>query len=90
MAGIDEENHDMKPFSGEKVGILFLKILEIPAREHMIIGKERHDVGRENDEGYPVRGIVKGNYFYSQNFKPHRWPRWKSRNRIPKHRRQPY
>ena len=32
-------------------------------REYMIIGKERHDVGRENDEGYPVRGIVGGKYF---------------------------
>ena len=34
----------------------------------MIIGKERHDVGRENDQGYPVRAIISGQYFYSINF----------------------
>ena len=74
LAGIDEENHDMKPFSGKSWDSVFKNLKNTPPREHMIIGKERHDVGRENDEGYPVRGIVKGNYFYSRNFKPHRWP----------------
>jgi hypothetical protein len=38
------------------------------------LGKERHDVGRENDKGYPVRSILKNNYFYSINFEPNRWP----------------
>ena len=74
LAGIDEENHDMKPFSGKSWDSVFKNLKNTLPREHMIIGKERHDVGRENDEGYPVRGIVKGNYFYSRNFKPHRWP----------------
>ena len=74
LAGIDEENHDMKPFSGKSWDSVFKNLKNTLPREHMIIGKERHDVGRENDEGYPVRGIVKGNYFYSLNFKPHRWP----------------
>ena len=41
---------------------------------HIILGKERHDVGRENDKGYPVRSILKNNYFYSINFEPNRWP----------------
>ena len=40
----------------------------------MIIGKERHDVGRQNDKGYPVRAIIAGHYFYSLNFNPNRWP----------------
>ena len=74
LAGIDEENHDMKPFSGKSWDSVFKNLKNTLPREHIIIGKERHDVGRENDEGYPVRGIVKGNYYYSQNFKPHRWP----------------
>jgi N-sulfoglucosamine sulfohydrolase len=45
-----------------------------PVRDHVLIGKERHDVGRPNDWGYPVRGIVKGNLFYVRNFEPARWP----------------
>ena len=36
--------------------------------------KERHDVGRPDDQGYPVRGIVKDGFLYLRNFKPDRWP----------------
>jgi N-sulfoglucosamine sulfohydrolase len=45
-----------------------------PARDHVLIGKERHDIGRPNDWGYPIRGIVKGNQLYLRNFEPSRWP----------------
>jgi len=43
-------------------------------RNHVLIGKERHDVGRPNDYGYPVRAIVSGDLFYLRNFEPERWP----------------
>ena len=43
-------------------------------RDHVIIGKERHDVGRPDDHGYPVRGIIKDGYLYLKNFKSARWP----------------
>ena len=45
-----------------------------PARDHVLIGKERHDIGRPGDAGYPIRGIVKGNLLYLRNFEPDRWP----------------
>lgn len=45
-----------------------------PERDHVLIGKERHDIGRPNDEGYPIRGIVKGDFLYVENFKTDRWP----------------
>ena len=45
-----------------------------PNRDHMLIGKERHDVGRPNDWGYPVRGIVTDEYLLTINFEPDRWP----------------
>ena len=43
-------------------------------RDHVLIGKERHDVGRPNDYGYPIRGIVKDNYLYLRNYRPELWP----------------
>ncbi len=45
-----------------------------PARDHVLIGKERHDVGRPHDQGYPIRGIVRQGFLYLQNFEPDRWP----------------
>jgi N-sulfoglucosamine sulfohydrolase len=38
-----------------------------PKRDHVLIGKERHDVGRPNDVGYPIRGIRKGDYLFLIN-----------------------
>ena len=46
----------------------------IPDRDHVLIGKERHDIGRPNNWGYPIRGIVKKDMLYLHNFKPNRWP----------------
>ncbi len=45
-----------------------------PARDHVLIGKERHDIGRPGDVGYPIRGIVKAGRLYLENFEPTRWP----------------
>jgi N-sulfoglucosamine sulfohydrolase len=43
-------------------------------RNRMLIGKERHDVGRPNDLGYPVRAIRTPEYLYAKNYEPTRWP----------------
>ena len=45
-----------------------------PARDHVLIGKERTDIGRPHDWGYPTRGIIKDGWLYLQNFEPARWP----------------
>jgi hypothetical protein len=45
-----------------------------PSRDHVLIGKERHDVGRPHDRGYPIRGIVTDGLLYLHNFEPTRWP----------------
>ena len=39
-----------------------------------MIGKERHDVGRPDDKGYPIRGLIRGEYLYLKNFETSRWP----------------
>ncbi len=40
----------------------------------MLIGKERHDLGRPNNQGYPVRAIRTPEFLYVHNYKPDRWP----------------
>ncbi|MFN3322907.1 MAG: sulfatase [Bryobacteraceae bacterium] len=44
------------------------------SRNEMLIGKERHDLGRPNDAGYPVRAIRTREFLYVRNFEPDRWP----------------
>jgi arylsulfatase A-like enzyme len=46
----------------------------IENRNIMLVGKERHDIGRPNDLGYPVRAIRTPEYLYVHNFHPDRWP----------------
>jgi arylsulfatase A-like enzyme len=45
-----------------------------PDRSVMLIAKERHDIGRPNDAGYPVRAIRTPDYLYIRNYEPDRWP----------------
>ena len=49
-------------------------IRDSASRDHVVLGKERHDVGRPNNQGYPIRGIRKGDHLYLHNFEPDRWP----------------
>ncbi len=43
-------------------------------RNRMLIGKERHDLGRPNNGGYPVRAIRTKDWLYIKNYQPDRWP----------------
>jgi N-sulfoglucosamine sulfohydrolase len=45
-----------------------------PDRNVMLAGKERHDLGRPNDWGYPVRAIRTMDFLYIHNYNPERWP----------------
>ena len=44
------------------------------SRNRMLIGKERHDLGRPNDAGYPVRAIRTPDFLYVRNPEPEAWP----------------
>ena len=44
------------------------------SRDRVCMGREGHDVGRENDLGYPVRCIRTDDYLYVWNIAPARWP----------------
>ena len=43
-------------------------------RDHVLLGQERHDVGRPHDWGYPIRGIINDDAIYLRNYEPSRWP----------------
>lgn len=76
-AGIENPAPIMQPISGRSLFDIFQssKSGQInPARDHILVGKERHDIGRPNSWGYPIRGIYKNDMLYLQNFKTDRWP----------------
>ncbi|OFY62770.1 MAG: heparan N-sulfatase, partial [Bacteroidetes bacterium RBG_13_42_15] len=76
-AGIEESESGMQPVEGKSMARLLgsrKRGLADKSRNHVLIGKERHDVGRPDDTGYPIRGIVKEGYLFLVNFKPNRWP----------------
>ncbi len=77
LANVEELSCGMQPIEGKSMTeILFSAKSGIvdPSRDHVLIGKERHDIGRPHDWGYPIRGIVKGSLLYVHNFEPTRWP----------------
>ena len=77
VAGVPREETTMQPIQGQALTGIFNsgEAGQVnPERDHVLIGKERHDVGRPNDRGYPIRGIVTDDYLYLRNFEPDRWP----------------
>ena len=76
-AAIDKPGPIMQPLSGKSLFDIFESANSgqvNPERDHVLIGKERHDIGRPENAGYPIRGIRKGSFLYIQNFKTDRWP----------------
>ena len=77
LAGVNQEASGMQAITGHSLTDIFYSDNNgtvNPARDHMLIGKERHDIGRPNDWGYPIRGIFKDDLLYLINYKPDRWP----------------
>ncbi|MEM6845564.1 MAG: sulfatase [Bacteroidota bacterium] len=75
LAQVAPEVSDMETMQGRSLSYFFGgQSADTAAWDHVLIGKERHDVGRPHDQGYPIRGIVKNNYLYIQNYDPDRWP----------------
>jgi N-sulfoglucosamine sulfohydrolase len=77
VAGIKWTDSGMAPTAGRSWVELFRsgksgRVVE--ARDHVLLGRERNDIGRPHDQGYPIRGIVKADRLFLQNFEPTRWP----------------
>lgn len=77
VAKLAPENSTMASLTGQSLVPIFESEKEgrvIPERDHVLIGKERHDAGRPDDQGYPIRGIVTAEHLYLRNYEPDRWP----------------
>jgi arylsulfatase A-like enzyme len=77
VAGVTQSESGMAPTTGRSLTEIFKSDKSgrvIPERDHVLLAKERNDVGRPNDEGYPIRGIVKDGMLYLHNFEPDRGP----------------
>ncbi len=75
VAGVPGQK--MRPITGRSLTEYFnieAEGLVVKSRDHVLIGKERHDVGRPDDAGYPIRGIVKDGFLYLRNYETARWP----------------
>ena len=77
VAGLSPEKAGMAPTTGRSLVNAFQSEKGgrvDPGRDHVLLGRERNDVGRPNDTGYPIRSIVKDGMLFSINFEPGRWP----------------
>jgi arylsulfatase A-like enzyme len=77
LAGLNPESAGMQPVTGKSMTSIFRSEKDGKLgdfRDHVLIGKERHDIGRPFDQGYPIRGIVTYDFLYLENFEPDRWP----------------
>jgi hypothetical protein len=77
VAGLKWQDTGMAPSPGRSLTDIFRadKSGRVTAnRDHVLIGKERNDIGRPHDSGYPIRGIISSDSAYLENFEPARWP----------------
>jgi hypothetical protein len=86
VAGVAQSASGMAPITGRSLTEIFQSkkwsfteffnmgksVRVIPQRDHVLLSKERNDIGRPNDEGYPIRGIVKDGMLYLHNFETNR------------------
>lgn len=73
-AGLGEKESNMQTIQGKSLMTVLKSKTDKPIRDFVLLGRERTDVGRPHDQGYPVRAIVKGNFIYQKNYEPDRWP----------------
>lgn len=74
-AGVDAATAGMETFAGTSIGALMRdESGGALARNGLVFGQERHDLGRPGDQGYPVRGMIRGGFLYARNLAADRWP----------------
>ena len=71
-AGLAQKKSGLAAIQGQSLFDLFAN--RINGRKTLLTGRERNDIGRPHDQGYPVRSLHNGKYVYMHNFEPDRWP----------------
>ncbi len=77
LAGITPVASGMRPMIGQSLVPIFnsTKSGQVQSgRNFQLVGQERHDYGRPQDVGYPIRGFHKNGMLYLKNYEPSRWP----------------
>ena len=77
VAAVEPGKSGMQEMAGRSLTEIFYSEQDrqvVEERDFVLVGKERHDLGRPNDLGYPVRGMVKDDWLYLHNYHPDRWP----------------
>lgn len=77
LAGIKFENSGMHSSQGRSLTDILYSNKEgqvNPKRDILLIGKERHDYSRPQNQGFPIRGIVSDEYLYLYNYDISLWP----------------
>lgn len=77
MAGISLSDSGLQPVSGESLRGILLSGAQgriEPHRNRVILGRERDDYGRPQNQGYPIRAILRDSVLYIWNLKPELWP----------------
>ncbi len=73
FAGLKWADTGMAESPGRSLSDIFAN-KPVHVRDHVLLGKERTDVGRPNDWGYPIRAILTHDSLLVENFEPTRWP----------------
>jgi N-sulfoglucosamine sulfohydrolase len=71
-AGVTQEKSGLARIQGKSLFDVFAN--KAKGREILLTGRERNDIGRPMDQGYPVRSLHQGSMVYMHNFEPTRWP----------------
>ena len=73
LAGLEAEAVGMSP-EGKDILDILSDSKKRKNRDFLLFGQERHDYGRPENQGYPIRSIQRDGFLYMYNFKPWLWP----------------
>lgn len=73
VMGVNGTETGMQPIEGVSL-MPVLKNEGGISRDHLLLGRERHDEARPGNAGYPIRGILRDGYMYLINFDEGLWP----------------
>jgi N-sulfoglucosamine sulfohydrolase len=73
-ADLNLNESGMQQMEGRSLFPVFIDKPKREKRDFVLVGKERHDLGRPDDKGFPIRGIVTDEFLYLVNYYPELWP----------------